>query len=160
MTRRLGDRNAYARSMASNYTFHVYVAYLIRCEVKLEIYGLVNPHQCVLIRKTDLWLDDVNFVTSNHCYRLVKRSVKIRLLQLLTTYLVNYLSVTVLCLTVSFLASTVTYLGLCGGCSFLGCNLSNPFSLGDGAPLCGDVGSSLASSTTKSWNRKTTFSFD
>lgn len=41
MTRRLGDRNAYARSMASNYSFHVYVAYLIRCEVKLEIYGLV-----------------------------------------------------------------------------------------------------------------------
>lgn len=40
--------------MASNYSFHVYVAYLIRCEVKLEIYGLVYEHQCVLIRKTDL----------------------------------------------------------------------------------------------------------
>jgi hypothetical protein len=43
-------------------------------------------------------------------------------------------------------------LGLCGGCSFLGCNLSSPFSRGEGAPLCGDVGSSLASSTTNSWN--------
>lgn len=50
MTRRLGDRNAYARNMASNYCFHVYVAYLIKCEVKLEIYGLVYVDQCVLIR--------------------------------------------------------------------------------------------------------------
>lgn len=43
------------------------------------------------------------------------------------------------------------YLGLCGGCSFLGCILSRPFSRGEGAPLCGEVGSSLASSTTSSW---------
>lgn len=55
-------------------------------------------------------------------------------------------------LSVSFLSKYLMYLGLCGGCSFLGCSLSSPFSLGDGAPLCGDVGSSLASSTTKSWN--------
>lgn len=43
------------------------------------------------------------------------------------------------------------YLGLCGGCSFLGCSLSSPFSRGEGAPLWGEVGSSLASSTTSSW---------
>lgn len=67
MTRRLGDRNAYARSMASNYSFYVYVAYLIRCEVKLEIYGLVYVHQRVFIRETDLWLDDINVMTLNLC---------------------------------------------------------------------------------------------
>lgn len=39
MTRRLGDRNADARGMASNYSFHVYVAYLIRCEVSLRFTG-------------------------------------------------------------------------------------------------------------------------
>lgn len=71
-------------------------------------------------------------------------------------FLLNSLIV-MLCLIVPSLSNVIIYLGLCGGCSFLGCSLSNPFSLGDGAPLCGDVGSSLASSTTKSWNKEKKF---